>query len=91
MKLQAYLERDKIPVHTFAKRCGITAAALYRIMKGVEPTIGSIAKIAEATNGVVSAEDLMSMDNLAKFALIYKPKTQKKTNPKKLDENAKQA
>lgn len=55
---------NNISVHTFARHCGITAAALYRIIKGVEPTISSIAKIYEATCGAVGLEDLVSIDNL---------------------------
>lgn len=60
MKLAAYLAQENLSPSQFADRLGVPASTVSRILQGErEPRLGTIAKIREATNGLVTANDFM--------------------------------
>ncbi len=59
MKLKEYLEKEKISVNSFSKKLGVESASLWSFMKGTKRAGPKMAKkISEATNGIVSVEEI---------------------------------
>ncbi len=61
MTLADYLTREKTSPAAFAEKVGVPASTISRILKGDRsPRLETIAKIEEATDGAVTANDFMA-------------------------------
>lgn len=59
MKLSAYIEANGLTPTSFAKKVGVPASTIFRILNGDRKCGLSVAeKISEATNGMVTLADL---------------------------------
>ncbi len=59
MRLRAYLDRENLPIATFAGRLGVSVAALHRYLTGERfPRQEVMQAIIELTGGAVQANDL---------------------------------
>jgi transcriptional regulator with XRE-family HTH domain len=58
MKLNDYLDSQKIPVEDFASAAGLAAVTIYKYMAGKRrPRLKALEKIYHATGGAVTAND----------------------------------
>lgn len=65
MRLIAYLERTGESQQAFAKRAGIPQSTVNMICRGGGTRVDTAIKIIEATNGLVTLEDLATEPNAA--------------------------
>lgn len=64
MKLDAYLTENGITETVFATVIGVHQSSVHRLRKGaIKPDIETLAKIVEATGGVVTLADFMTAPN----------------------------
>lgn len=64
MKLNEYLKTNKISNREFAKMIGVHEFSIPRYRKGRSiPSLSTLVKIREATNGQVDAEDFLQPDS----------------------------
>jgi transcriptional regulator with XRE-family HTH domain len=61
MRLRTYLDQENIPVAAFARRIGVSVAALHRYLAGDRfPRQEVMQAIIDNTNGAVQANDLFA-------------------------------
>lgn len=66
MKLQTYLDREKLTVTAFAKAANLEVVTAWRVAKGkVIPSPATMRAIATATNGAVTPNDFVMTENAA--------------------------
>lgn len=62
MTLKDYLEQNGLSLKAFGDRCGLSAPTILRVRDGlVIPSHNTIAAIERATNGEVSATELLAV------------------------------
>jgi transcriptional regulator with XRE-family HTH domain len=69
MKLEAYLNHNKIPVATFAEQIGVARQTVYSYFKGKVKKIPSpevMEKITEVTNHSVTPNDFYNLPTTTK-------------------------
>ena len=75
MKLFDYLFEKEIHPLDFAKTVGLQATTIHRIVAGMSPHLVNARKIVEATDGLVSYDDLIPE--------VKRKKTRRKRNDRK--------
>jgi transcriptional regulator with XRE-family HTH domain len=62
MRLDRYLKRNKVTPEDFAVLIDVHPTTIYRFLQGLSfPKSGNLKRIAEATNGSVSANDFLNV------------------------------
>jgi hypothetical protein len=59
MKIREYIEKNRLDPVAFALSIGISVTTIYRYMAGRIPHRKTAYKIEEATNGLVTVEEMM--------------------------------
>ena len=73
MKLEDYLLENSLTLSDFSGRCGVSAPTIFRIKnKQVVPSKSTMVAILEATDGLVTPNDLVGLHGRA--SLIYSEK-----------------
>jgi len=69
MRLQTYLEVEKISIAGFARACGVGRRTMHRIVLGVcLPRRALMMRIYELTHGAVTPNDFYELPELAQEA-----------------------
>ena len=64
MQLAEYLAVNRIRLHDFAEKIGMSAPSVSKLANGVnKPSFDTMQKIAEVTGGLVSADDFLHQHN----------------------------
>jgi transcriptional regulator with XRE-family HTH domain len=62
MQLERYLKRKRIPLEDFAALVDVHPSTIYRFIQGLAfPKSSNLKKIAQVTNGSVSANDFLDV------------------------------
>jgi len=68
MKLEIWLEKNRIPIDVFAERVGVHRSSIYRFIKGLAyPRKATMDKIRRQTKGQVNAEDFIDTETKVVF------------------------
>lgn len=62
MKLREYLDREKITVTEFGRRCGVQHSTVLRwIDRAISPSADALLSIHRATGGAVTPNDMLGI------------------------------
>lgn len=61
MKIKEFLNKNKISIEAFSRKCELDSVTLRRIIMGRDFKMSSAAKIVEATKNQITFEDLIPL------------------------------